>query len=82
MVTPGTPDPGTEPSTAEGAAKPIETDIPPPPEPGPVGRTPRLGLLYGSDSARNENWDKLDAAIGAIQDQLGLSQPATKTTAE
>jgi len=41
-----------------------------PPDFGP-GRTPRLGLLYGSDSARNENWDRLDSIIGAIQDQLG-----------
>jgi hypothetical protein len=31
------------------------------------GRTPRLGLFYGSDTAHNANLDRLDQIVGDLQ---------------
>lgn len=75
MVTPGTPDPGTPPSDAELASKPIETDTPAPADPGPgPGVTANLHLSYTSDAATNANLDKLDQVISALQAEV--SPPA------
>jgi len=65
MVTPSTPDPGTPPSTAEDASKPIETDTPPPEEPPKPG-TANFHFNYSSDAAENANWDKLDALLATL----------------
>jgi hypothetical protein len=81
MVTPGTPDPGTPPSTAADATKPIATDVAAPPDPGPgPGRTPLLGLNYTGDSAENANWDKIDAVLGPLQPAPVAARTPTATT--
>jgi len=73
MVTPGTPDPGTPPSTAEDASKPIETDTPPPEEPPRPG-TANFGFHYSSDAATNSNWDRLDALLATVIPPVGATE--------
>jgi hypothetical protein len=75
MVTPGTPDPGTPPSTAPDAPKPLATDTPAPGE--YVGRhgTPRFGFAYSSDAATNANWDKLDGLLAGLIPEEPPAEP-------